>query len=209
MKSYFRIASEGYPIFLPLAGMGLAVFWKWPLIGTSFLLASAAVAWFFRDPERAVPDGENLVLSPADGRIVAIEPVRRGAENFLRISIYLSLWDVHITRAPLEGRVRNIQYTPGSFFSAFREKARRLNENNLIDLSAAREQKVAVRQIAGAVARKIVCYCQPGQVIRKGERIGMIKFGSCVQMEIPENAKMKAVTGQKVRGGETVLAELE
>lgn len=207
MRSGFKIAPEGYPILIPLAAAGILLFSNWPFLGIFFGLASVSVAWFFRDPERVIPDGDNLVLSPADGRIVAIEPVRRESEDFLKISIYLSLWDVHITRAPLEAKVSNIQYTPGNFFAAFREKARHANENNLISLSSGGARNIAVRQIAGAVARKIVCYCRPGQKIAKGERIGMIKFGSCVQAEIPAGAKLKAVLGQKVRGGETVLAE--
>ncbi len=164
-----------------------------------------AVASFFRDPRRAIPASPDLILSPADGRVVGIEPGQGEHEGLTCVSIFLSVFNVHVNRAPVAGRVADIRYTPGQFLPAFREKASELNEQNFIALETDRGP-MAVKQIAGLIARRIRCWKRPGDTVARGEKIGFITFGSRVDLYLPLAADLKVRLGDRVRGGTSVMA---
>ena len=214
------IAKEGWPIIG--TGFGLALFsvllwhvsfhWFFALLSLLFCVFMLFSLYFFRDPERSIPEGEGLILSPADGRVVAIEDVDE--PDFLqgsskRVSIFMSPLNVHVNRAPISGEVVFEKYNPGKFVMAWRDKASELNEQNSIGI-VADERKYLVRQIAGWVARRIVCAVKPTQKVRAGERYGMIRFGSRVDLFLPPQAvEVKVEVGQKVYGGTSVIGVLQ
>lgn len=201
-----RLAREGLPFLIPwLIGAG-AIAWKHPAWALPFLAGAAGMLFFFRDPERVPPAAERAAVSPADGRIRQIDPARHGGATHC-ISIYLSLLDVHVNRVPVSGRVKEVRYSPGRFLPAFLTRAEGQNENNLVVVQSG-NLEVGIRQIAGWLARRIVCYCRPGQPVQRGQRLGLIRFGSCVQLTLPAGAQVVARPGQRVRAGETVLALL-
>jgi phosphatidylserine decarboxylase len=177
----------------------------------AFLALAAFVLYFFRDPHREPPSGAEKILAPADGRVVEIAEVDEReflGEPAVKVGIFLSLFDVHINRAPCGGEVEYLRYERGKFFNALRHKAARFNENNAIGIAdGAGGRRVLVRQIAGRVARRIVCACTVGQEVKPGERIGMIKFGSRTELYIPlsELGELHVTLGAKVRAGESVL----
>jgi phosphatidylserine decarboxylase len=182
--------------------------WGW----TAAICAVLAlfVAFFFRDPERAIPSGPGLVVSPADGRIVRIAPA--GEQNPLgpgavQLSIFLSIFDVHVNRAPIAGRIARVDYRPGEFLPAFDDKASLRNEQNSVLVEDA-SGRVAFKQIAGLIARRIVFRKRVGDDVARGERVGLIKFGSRVDVFVPVDARLRAAHGQRVTGGVSVLAEL-
>ena len=177
--------------------------WHW----VGFLAAAIALifAGFFRDPERRPPLGEGLVLSPADGRVVAI---REAGEAETQLSIFLSPLDVHINRSPIAGKVKEAQYKPGRFHAAFKDKASELNERNAITLVDPKGKRLRVVQIAGVLARRIVCYVKEGDSLDIGQRLGLIMFGSRVDVFFPSGAQIQVSEGQRVKGGETVIGKL-
>jgi phosphatidylserine decarboxylase len=177
-------------------------------VGGWFLLAlTGFMVYFFRDPERVSPASPGLLLAPADGTIVAVTPLQpdSGRPAATLVSIFLSVFDVHINRAPLAARVVDVCYRPGKFLPAFRTDASDLNEQNMVTLQAD-ETCVIVKQIAGILARRIVCRVKKGDALRLGERFGLIRFGSRVDIFIPPEYAVYACPGQRVRGGESILA---
>ncbi len=201
-----RVASEGWVFVLPLAGatvLSALVGW-WGVTGVGLVL-TVGVALFFRDPERIIPQTPETIVSPADGRVMEIVP-----ENIQtrRISIFLSLWDVHINRVPYGGVVRSVVYTPGKFLAAYRQEASLVNEANTVTI-ADHGREFIVRQIAGVLARRIVCRVRPGDTLKKGQRYGLIRFGSRTDLLLPATAEIAVQVGDVVRGGETVLAFLK
>jgi len=176
-----------------------------PAAAAAAAALTLAVASFFRDPRRVIPAGPGLVLSPADGRVVGIQPCDGEHAGLTCVSIFLSVFNVHVNRAPVAGRVADIRYTPGQFLPAFREKASDLNEQNLIALETERGP-MAVKQIAGLIARRIRCWKSPGDTVTQGEKIGFITFGSRVDLYVPARAELKVRLGDRVRGGTTVMA---
>ena len=176
----------------------------WQLAAGIGVVLTAAVACFFRDPERAIPQTPGAVVSPADGRIHEIEP----AAGRRRISIFLSVTDVHVNRAPVAGKVTDVTYKPGRFVPAYRAEASRENESNRLTLDAP-DAVIDVTQIAGILARRIVCRARPGDVLARGQRYGLIRFGSRTDLFLPADADVVAQVGDKVRGGETILAYLK
>lgn len=204
------IERDGWIFILPTLAVSLLLFGlRIPWAGTPVLLLAAFIAFFFRDPERAVPPGERLILAPADGHVVAIRPFEewRGAfgEPLVRVSIFLSVFDVHVNRAPLTGLVSAVTHRPGRFRAAWGEAASAENEQTLIHF-ASPDGDVWVKLIAGLIARRIVCRVTPGQKLGAGERIGLIRFGSRADCILPATAALKVRRGQAVRGGTTVLA---
>lgn len=210
------MAREGIGTILACALVAAVLSVGWVVSGTPALALLAILLWvgvgvvvyFFRDPKRIPPQGKGLLLSPADGRVVAIE--RQEAREFLsgpiwRIAIFLSLFDVHVVRAPLGGRVSYFRYQKGRFTPAGRRDAGRCNEQVLMGISA-EEGEVLVQLIAGAVARRVVCYPREGWQVERGQKIGIIKFGSRVELVLPATATLQVQLGQKVRGGETIIA---
>ncbi|RMF89326.1 MAG: phosphatidylserine decarboxylase [Nitrospinota bacterium] len=199
----YGIASAALPFTLPtlcLSGFFFGVGWPWGGVAlggvTLFLL------FFFRDPERQIPTGEGLVLAPADGRV--LEVVREGAG--WRISIFLSLFDVHINRSPVSGVVREVHYQPGKFLPAFWRNASTVNEQNTLIIDSP-YGTIVVRQIVGILARRVVCWVHPGESITAGKRFGLMKFGSRIDLLLPERCELWVKTGARVRAGETVLAK--
>lgn len=204
------IERDGLVFLLPLVGLSVLLFvLRFPGSGTLVLLLAAFVAYFFRDPERLIPAGERLILSPADGHVVAIRPFEewKGAfgESLVRVSIFLSVFDVHVNRAPLAALVNGATHTPGRFKAAWAEAASEANEQTLIHF-ASPDGDVWVKLIAGLIARRIVCRVAKGQKVAAGERIGLIRFGSRVDCILPATAELKVRRGQAVRGGTTILA---
>ena len=203
------IERDGLVFILPTLGVSALLFvLHFPGTGTGILLLAAFLVYFFRDPERAIPQGERLVLAPADGRIVAIKPFPdwKGpfGEPLTRVSIFLSVLDVHVNRAPLTSMVNAVTHSPGRFVAAWGEAASAENEQTLIHF-ASPDGDVWVKQIAGLLARRIVCRVKPGQKVAAGDRIGLIRFGSRVDCILPTTAELKVRRGQAVKGGSTIL----
>jgi phosphatidylserine decarboxylase len=201
-----RVASEGWAFVFPLAGATLlsALAGWWGVTGLGLVL-TAGVALFFRDPERIIPQTPESIVSPADGRVMEIVPENAQTR---RISIFLSLWDVHINRAPYGGVVQSVVYTPGKFLAAYRQEASLVNEANTVTI-ADHGREFIVKQIAGVLARRIVCRVRPGDTLEKGQRYGLIRFGSRTDLLLPVTAEIAVQVGDVVRGGETVLAFLK
>ena len=178
-----------------------------PMGGWFFLALSGFVAYFFRDPERSSPTEPGVLLAPADGKIVAVSPLQNdlAQPSGTLVSIFLSVLDVHINRIPASGTVVDVHYQPGKFLPAFRPHASHLNEQNIVTLQA-EGTRVIIKQIAGILARRIVCRVKAGDTLRSGERFGLIRFGSRVDLLIPPEFAVYARPGQRVRGGESVLA---
>lgn len=192
-----------------IAGLALTIILGATAPATAAVAAGAltlGVASFFRDPHRAIPTDAGLILSPADGRVVRIEPAPEAQPEGGRcVSIFLSIFNVHVNRAPVEGRIADIRYTPGAFLAAFREKASELNEQNLILIETARGP-MAVKQIAGLIARRIRCYKRRGEPVARGEKIGFITFGSRVDLLVPPEAEVIVTVGDRVKGGTSIIA---
>lgn len=204
----------GYPFIaggIAVAVLGLLMWHPLTWLGLLFTLFCL---YFFRDPERVLPPRTNVFVAPADGLVVGVEPAIPPAELGLgetprmRVSIFLSVLDVHVNRAPISGLVSRIAYHPGKFLSAADEKASDDNERNSILLSLPTGQEVVVVQIAGLIARRILCDIHEGQSIIVGQRIGIIRFGSRTDLYLPEGTQPLVAPGQRMIGGETVIAEL-
>ncbi len=198
------IASEGWPFILPLLGVALFLWAVGFTVGGLVLIGLAVgVGLFFRDPERVPPAEVGAVLAPADGRVVRIGAAVDGRQG-TEVSIFLSLFDVHINRAPCTGRIEEVLPRRGGFRVAWRTEASQGNTQTLIHLKGD-PGDIFVRQVAGILARQIVTWVRPGQEVRAGERIGMIRFGSRVDLLLPEGIHPKVQIGDHVRGGESII----
>jgi phosphatidylserine decarboxylase len=207
------IAREGYPMIFSAAVLSVVGFAAgWESIGIILTLVTAAIAGFFRDPERIPPAGEGLIVSPADGKVVSIADVQGESdvpETATRISIFLSPLDVHINRTPVDGKIEEIKYSPGQFMAAYKDEASSRNEQNALRIVDQGGRKLRVVQVAGVLARRIVCRVKPGEELGRGERFGLIMFGSRTDTYLPGGCRVEVVEGQKVRGGETILGRFE
>ncbi|HAR35652.1 MAG TPA: phosphatidylserine decarboxylase family protein [Acidobacteria bacterium] len=205
-----KVAKEGAVFYLPsLALFLLTLVLGWWLASLLFLLLSAAFLFFFRDPERRSPQDQNLVLSPADGQVIKIEEFSShpdiGGPGRV-ISIFLSLLDVHFTRSPLAATVERVDYQPGKFFPAYREEASSQNESNSLVLATDRG-RLFLKQMVGVAARRIKCYVKPGDRIAAGQKIGLMYFGSRVDLYLPASVELKVSLNQKVKGGLSLIGE--
>ena len=204
-----RIAKQGYPFILTGAAMTIAAAAAgWRFASGAVGLATLALAGFFRDPERRIPTGEGLVVSPADGRVVSIAGVgsaSRFPDAATRVSIFLSPLDVHINRMPVSGRIEEVRYQPGKFLPAYEEEASERNEQNSLKVIDPQERFFGVVQIAGVLARRIVCWVTAGATLKRGDRFGLIMFGSRTDLYLPRGCKLEVREGQKVKGGETIV----
>jgi phosphatidylserine decarboxylase len=201
------MVKDAYKFAIPPLVVGAACLipgWKWP--GGVLIFLGLFVFYFFRDPERVIPADPGLVVSPADGHVVAIVDETLGSAMGHRVSIFLSIWDVHVQRAPVAGSVANVVYRPGKFHAAFFSAASNENEQNIISIQTPRGQLV-FKQIAGAIARRVLCWKREGESVALGERVGMIRFGSRVDVWLPIEAEVTVKQGQMVKGGESVLAK--
>ncbi|MEF2144821.1 MAG: phosphatidylserine decarboxylase family protein [Desulfovibrionaceae bacterium] len=204
------VCPEGYP-FLILTAFATVVlalmgWWFLTLIG---LALTAFVGHFFRDPERVPPEDAEAVVSPADGRIVkiAMEPDPLSGDLRQVICVFMNVFDVHVNRMPVSGKVETIRYIPGKFFNASLDKASTDNERNILEVVGKGNQRFTVVQIAGLIARRIVCWTEKGDKLKRGERFGMIRFGSRVDLYLPDGFEPDVVVGDRVFAGETSLAK--
>jgi phosphatidylserine decarboxylase len=207
------INAEGYPFIGVFALASLLLFWVWTPLGWIGTLLTVWCALFFRDPPRATPVREGLVVAPADGRISRVVPavppadLGLGSRPLPRISIFMSVFDCHINRSPVAGRIERVVYRAGKFFNADLDKASEDNERNALVIDTG-GPRIGVVQIAGLVARRIVSWRKQGDLVAAGERFGMIRFGSRLDVYLPEAVRPLVSEGQTATAGETVLADL-
>ena len=207
------IHQEGYPFIGGFALASLILFWLWAPLGWIGVVLTVWCALFFRDPVRTTPVREGLVVAPADGRVSMVQPVVPPAElglgdkPLMRISIFMSVFNCHVNRSPVTGRIARIAYTPGKFLNADLDKASEDNERNGFVIETGSE-RIGMVQIAGLIARRIVCFTREGAGVGTGERVGLIRFGSRVDVYLPEGIRPLVAEGQTSLAGETVLADL-
>jgi phosphatidylserine decarboxylase len=208
------IAREGRPFVAGGVVLALVLLWAGPWTGAVGIALAGWVAYFFRDPPRVVPGRAGLIVSPADGVVShvteAVPPAELGlgAEPLTRVSVFLNVFDVHVNRSPIAGRIERIAYHPGKFLNASLDKASVDNERNGLVLALADGRRIGVVQIAGLIARRIVCNVREGQMLATGERFGLIRFGSRVDVYLPQGVVPLVGEGQTAIAGETVLADL-
>jgi phosphatidylserine decarboxylase len=206
------LAREGYPFIGLSFVLAVAGWWFfWP-VGAVFTLGFFFCLYFFRDPSRDLPAGPELLVSPADGTVLKIEELAAGPHYptpHRKISIFMSPLDVHVNRIPCDGKVREIHYHPGKFFVASLDKASEHNERNAVVMENSGGQRIVFTQIAGLVARRIVCYLQQGVQVQRGDRYGLIRFGSRMEVCVPLEWRVLVKPGDKVRGVTTALTRME
>ena len=201
------MVKDAYKFALPpLVVGGACLLLGWKIAAAVLIFLGCFIFYFFRDPERAIPKDPGLVVSPADGKIVEIVDEEFDSRPGRRISIFLSIWNVHVQRAPVAGRIADVVYRPGRFYGAYRSAASRENEQNVIYMDS-QQGHLVFKQIAGAIARRVLCWKQIGQTVALGERVGLIRFGSRVDLWLPTEAQITARRGQMVKGGESILAK--
>lgn len=206
------VAKEGVPFigFSALLSLIFAVL-GFDLVSLACLTLTAFVLYFFRDPERVASDDGDAIISPADGKVILIEKVfdeRFVKEHVYKISIFMNIFNVHVNRMPFPGKVSKVIYTPGAFYSANTDRSSLGNESCAVIFETDAGKKLAVVQIAGLIARRIVCWATAGDELQKGDRFGLIRFGSRVDLFLPPQTQLEVTKGQKVKAGETVLGYL-
>jgi phosphatidylserine decarboxylase len=208
------IHREGYRFLAIFAVITLVLFWIWTPLGWLGVVATVWCAYFFRDPDRVTPLRDGLVISPADGRICLIEEVVPPSEidvgpaQRIRVSVFMNVFDCHVNRSPIAGRVIAMTYIPGKFLNADLDKASEDNERQALTIETAAGVRLGVVQIAGLVARRIICFVKQGEPLGSGERFGLIRFGSRVDIYLPPGKHPLVAVGQRTIAGETVIADL-
>ncbi len=208
-QTAFPVARAGYP-FIFASAFTTAVF---ALLGMAVLaiaglLVTGFICFFFRDPDRLIPVGEGIVVSPADGKVIKVMTVEQTPYfegPCTRISVFMSIFNVHVNRVPHEGTIRRVHYHPGKFFSANLDKASTDNEHNALLLESPSGRPVGFVQIAGLVARRIICAVQPGDILERGQRFGLICFGSRLDIYLPVDTDVQVAKGDKVLAGSTII----
>ncbi len=213
MNENTPIAIEGLPFAIPLLILSVAL-WvfgvRYP--ACFFTILSIFVLWFFRNPERVAPQDLSAVISPADGKIIVAEEINEDRylkKKALKISVFMNVFNVHVNRVPYSGKVQDVIYNRGKFISANMDKASMDNEQNAVILDIGSGKRIMFVQIAGLIARRIVCYLKPGDTVEKGKRMGLIRFGSRVDVYLPAGSTLNVRIGDKVVAGETVLGYLK
>jgi phosphatidylserine decarboxylase len=207
------IAREGIPFMLVGAGLtGIFFILDLPGLAIPFAVLTSFITFFFRDPKRKLVNREKAVLTPADGKIISIEKLANGDNRFkdtaIKLSIFMSIFDAHINRIPIAGKIDQLIYHPGKFFSANLDKASLYNENNVIMLETDKREKIVFVQVAGLIARRIACWVKPGDCVKAGQRFGLIRFGSRLEVYLPPDSIITVRKGEKVKAGQTVLGYL-
>lgn len=213
MKHYPHpiLAREGwFFIIVSLIVMLLVLYYGNFWIGLPFILIYIFIVQFFRDPKRHIPGEPNLVLCPADGKVICVEEFLDVYQNVnsIKVSIFMNIFNVHSNRSPVDGVISKIEYFPGKFVNADFDKASTENERNAIVIALANGQKITVVQVAGLIARRILCYVKSGDTLSRGQRYGFIRFGSRVDVYLPTTSQVNVTIGQKVKASETILAHL-
>lgn len=208
-----RIAREGIPFIL--TGIGLTCVFlilDLPVLAIPLAVLTSFIIFFFRDPERNLVNSEKAVLTPADGKIIAIERLTNGDNRFpdtaVKLSIFMSVFNAHINRIPVGGRISQLIYHPGKFFSANLDKASLHNENNMVLLETDNREKIVLVQVAGLIARRIVCWVKAGDYVKTGQRFGLIRFGSRLEVYLPPDSTITVRKGEKVKAGQTIIGYL-
>jgi len=200
------MVKEGYYFGLPLLVLGGVVYFlQWSAAAVLLVCLAIFVFSFFRDPERAIPKEDGAVVSPADGRVVVVADEENVGRPGKRISIFLAIWNVHVNRAPAAGIITNLEYKPGKFLAAMRAQASMENEQNIFTLSTDGGEMI-FKQIAGLIARRVVSWKKSGDRVARGERIGLVRFGSRADVWVPADAQILVKLGDNVKGGASVLA---
>lgn len=203
------IAREGYPFLFISAAFAITAFvLGWVVPGIAITLLFVFIVYFFRNPERVIPQDSGLILAPADGRIIRIETVPDAPHlggPATKVSIFMSVFNVHINRMPMRATIEKVLYRPGKFFVASLDKACKHNEQNTLVLKDEGGRRMAMTQIAGLVARRIVCYMRPGDSRNAGDRFGLIRFGSRVDLYLPQPHSVDIAVGDRVKGGSSVI----
>src|SRR5580693_5921049 len=200
------MVKEGYYFGLPLLVLGGAAYLEqWTIVAMVLVCLAIFVFSFFRDPERVIPAEPGAIVSPGDGRVVVVTDEENAGRPGKRISIFLAVWNVHVNRSPEAGTITAMEYRPGKFLAAMRARASLENEQNVISLSTASGEMV-FKQIAGLIARRVVCWKKAGDKVQRGERIGLVRFGSRVDLWVPRDAQILVALGDNVKGGSSVLA---
>lgn len=205
---------EGIPFII--AGMGLTsipLLLDWELAAIPLAVLTLFTVYFFRDPDRTTVNEEKAVLTPADGKVISIEELSKGdsrlKDRAIKISIFMSLFNPHINRIPIRGRITQLSYHPGRFFSANGDKASLYNEHNMVTLETDDRKKIVLVQIAGIIARRIVCWVKKGDYVETGQRFGLIRFGSRLEVYMPPDSRLAITKGERVKAGQTVIGYLE
>jgi phosphatidylserine decarboxylase len=214
-KPEFSIAREGFP-FILLCGFitlicSLSGYDKAGFAALAGLAMTVFVTYFFRDPARILPQGENIVICPADGKVIAVKEMfdqRFLQRDVIRVSIFMNVFNVHVNRVPFAGSVERVLFKPGQFYSADKHKAALHNEYCALIVNTESEQQYVSVQIAGFIARRIVCRAEPGDQVKTGQRYGLIRFGSRVDLYLPKETEIMVKKGQKVRAGESVVGRM-
>ena len=208
------VHSAGWPFIVLFASVGILMTWMFAPLGFIGLVLTTWCIYFFRDPPRVTPDGDGLVISPADGVVQSIvqaappAELEMGPEPRTRVAVFMNVFNVHVNRIPITGTISATAYRPGKFFNASLDKASELNERNSLKVTTKDGQDVGFVQIAGLIARRIICNAKVGDWMHAGERFGVIRFGSRVDVYLPDGVAPKVLVGQLAVAGETVLADL-
>jgi phosphatidylserine decarboxylase len=202
---------DGYFYAVPLIAAAVLLGWltqpAWAIVPC---LLAFFFLWFFRDPERAIPQDAGAVVSPGDGKVTDVSPITVGNEKLTRLSIFLSVFNVHVNRSPIAGVIRDVRYQRGQYLNAMNKTSAELNEQNIVTVESGSDgQKVVFKQIAGLLARRIVFYPKVGDRLERGQRVGLIKFGSRVDVLLDASAHVNVKVGDHVKGGSSVLAHLQ
>ena len=200
------MVKEGFYFGIPPLALGLAALLAhWTVAGAFLCLLAVFVFSFFRDPERAIPQELGAVVSPADGKVLVVTDEENAGRPGKRISIFLAIWNVHVNRSPAAGTITHLDYRPGKFLAAWDANASLQNEQNVFTLGTSAGE-LQFKQIAGWVARRVVSWKKPGETVARGERIGLVRFGSRVDLWLPRDAELLVKVGENVKGGSSVLA---
>jgi phosphatidylserine decarboxylase len=200
------MVKEGYYFGLPPLALGAAaLFLRWTFVGIVLLCLAAFIFYFFRDPERIIPADPNAIVSPADGRVVVVTDEENAGRPGKRMSIFLAIWNVHVNRSPAAGTITSMNYCPGKFSAAMRASASTDNEQNVINL-ATDAGEITFKQIAGLIARRVVCWKKVGDRVARGERIGLVRFGSRADLWLPRDSELLVKVGDHVAGGSSIVA---
>ena len=206
------IVSDGFRFIIPLLILSaIVIYFKFLILSIVLSILTIFIISFFRDPERKILEGKGIVVSPADGRVVKIQTVKDDTiygGDAVCISIFLSIFNVHVNRAPYEGVIKKVVYNHGKFLAAFDDKASLLNEQNSILIESQNGEKVLVKQIAGLIARRIVCWVKEGDKVERGLKYGLIRFGSRVDIFLPPDAEISVKVGDKIKGGINIIGRL-
>jgi phosphatidylserine decarboxylase len=210
MKNQPLIVRDAVPYLAVLGLITVGLYFVWPPLAVPAAILTVFTAFFFRNPPRTIPADEGILVSPADGVILDVSVITEDRfikDKAVKVSIFLSVFNVHVNRCPMSGEVKYRSYRPGKFFPAYKGHASEINEKNYVGIENG-ELKILVTQITGFIARRIVCWVNPGDRVERGDLFGLIKFGSCTEIIVPENVEILVIKGDKVVGGETVIGRV-